>query len=205
MARRRFFFRLAGALSVSLLASYLASPWILPVLGSALVDNQAPQKADAILVLAGDSVGNRILKGAALVQQGYAPIVYVSGPSSFYGFTEDQLAIGFAVKHGQPVQWFAGLPNQAQSTLDEARMLLPILRSKGVKRLLLVTSNFHTARAARIFRRTALSAQPGAPMEIVIVAAGDASFTPQVWWNSRQGQKTFFFEASKTFADYVGL
>ena len=196
------FVQVAAPVLGILLVFYFVSPLILAALGAALVTNQPPKKADAVLVLAGDSVGNRILKSAELVQQGFAPVIYVSGPDAYYGYSEDQMAIGFAVKRGYPAQWFVGVPHHADSTLDEARIMLPILRAKGVRRILLVTSNFHTARAARIFQRIA---QGEAAMEIVTVAAKDASFAPEGWWNNRRGQKVFFFEASKTFADYVGL
>jgi hypothetical protein len=37
------------------------------------------------------------------------------------------------------------------------------------------------------------------------VAANDPNFPPYAWWTTRQGQKTFFFEVSKTIADFVGL
>ena len=191
--------RAIALLAALLLTLFFLSPWLLQTLGNALVFNQPPQKADAVLVLAGDSIGNRILKGARLVRQGYAPLVYASGPSGNYGFTEDQLAIRFATERGFPSEYFVGLPNKAESTLDEARILLPILKAKGVRRLLLVTSNFHTARAARIFRRT------GPEFEITVIAAQDNSFTPDAWWHTRQGQKIVFFEATKTLADFIGL
>lgn len=202
MPRRQRFVRVAAPTFGILLIAYFVAPWILAALGAALVSDQPPQKADAVLVLAGDSVGNRILKSAELVQQGFAPAIYVSGPDAYYGYSEDQMAIGFAVKRGHPANWFVGIPHHADSTLEEARILLPILRSKGIRRILLVTSNFHTARAARIFRRIA---QGGPGMEIVTVAAKDASFAPGGWWNNRRGQKVFFYEASKTVADYAGL
>jgi len=190
---------LGGTLVAFLLVLYLLSSWIFTSLGSALIESQPPRNADAALVLAGDSFGNRILKGGELAQQGFVPVVYVSGPSGAYGRTEDELAIRFATERGQQAQWFSGLPNHATSTLDEANMLLPQLRAKGVNRLLLVTSNFHTARAARIFRRT------DPKMQITVVAANDPNFPPYAWWTTRQGQKTFFFEVSKTIADFVGL
>lgn len=196
---RRFRFISLFLFLAFLAAFYLLSPQILLALGTALVTDQPPQKSDAILVLAGDSVGQRILKGADLAQQGFAPLVYVSGPGGFYGRSEDQLAIAFATESGHPPDRFVGLPNRAESTSDEARLLLPILRSRGVKRLLLVTSNYHTARASRTFRRT------DPQMQIITVAANDRMFPPQSWWRNRQGQKTLFFEVSKTLADYVGL
>ena len=203
MLPRQLVIRAAAAAAGALLVAYFVAPWIFARLGEALVNNQPPQKADAIIVLAGDAVGNRILKGVELVRQSFAPVIYVSGPEGYYGHSEDQLAIEFAVSRGHPPQWFVGVPNHAESTLDEARIMLPILRAKGVRRVLLVTSNFHTARAARIFRRVAQGDAPA--IEIVSVAAQDASFAPQGWWNNRRGQKVFFYEASKTFADYAGL
>lgn len=190
-------FGLPAALLLILL--FLASPWLLASLGSLLVNQQPPQAADGVLVLAGDAFGNRILKGAELVRQGFAPVVYASGPGNNYGHTEDELAIRFATRNGFPATYFVGLPNHADSTADEARLLLPQLRARGVRRLLLVTSNYHTARAGRTFRRT----DPG--MQITVVAAQDRYFHPSRWWHTRQGQKVFFFESAKTLADFVGL
>lgn len=199
MTRHSRLFRFSLALFVCLAALTLFSTSILQALGSTLVADHPPQKADAILVLAGDSFGQRILRGAELAQQGFGPLVYVSGPGGFYGRTEDQLAIAFAIDKGHPPERFVGLPNRAESTSDEARLLLPLLRSRGVKRLLLVTSTYHTARAGRTFRRT------DPQMEIITVAASDRMFPLPFWWRTRQGQKTLFFEVSKTFADFLGL
>jgi uncharacterized SAM-binding protein YcdF (DUF218 family) len=196
---KRRLFLWGGILSATLLLLYVFSPLILNALGNALVTNEDPQRADGVLVLAGDAYGHRVLKGAELVRSGLAPVVYVSGPGDFYGRTEDQLAIAFATERGQPADLFVGLPNRADSTASEAAILLPVLRARGVRRLIVVTSNYHTARAARIFRRT------DPQMAITVVASTDANFNPQTWWKSRQGQKHFFYEATKTVADYIGL
>jgi uncharacterized SAM-binding protein YcdF (DUF218 family) len=181
-----------------------AIPWILPAAGNFLVANEGPaQKADAVLVLAGDSFGRRIMKGAELVREGWAPVAYISGPDELYGLTEDQLAIQYAVKQGAKAEWFAGLPNQANSTEDEAQQLLPRLRGKGVRKLLLVTSDYHTRRALRIFRRMAETHAPG--MQIHPVAARDALFDPNQWWKTRPGQKVFLLEWTKTLTEPFGI
>ena len=197
---RRFLLLFAGlAIVVGLF-----SPWLMPWAGGFLVANEGPPtKADAALVLAGDAFGRRILRGADLVREGFVPVVYVSGPDELYGFSEDELAIRFAVKKGAPAEWFVGLPNQANSTEDEAKKLLPELRRRGVKKLLLVTSNFHTRRATRIFRKYAHALTP----EIVIhpVAARDALYDPDHWWQSRPAQKTFLLEWTKTLTEPFGI
>ena len=113
---RKFLLGLAAAA----LILYLAREPLLGALGSYLVKAQDPQKADMVLVLAGDGAGNRILKAAQLVRDGYAPKVLVSGPGGMYGQHECDLEIPFAVKAGYPDSYFIHFENNAHSTRDEA-------------------------------------------------------------------------------------
>ena len=106
-------------------------------------------------MLAGDISGNRILKAAELVREGYASKLLVSGPSGFYGYHECDLAIPFAVKAGYPESIFVHLESDARSTREEALPAVAELRRLGAHRVLLVTSDFQTRRAGRIFRATA--------------------------------------------------
>jgi uncharacterized SAM-binding protein YcdF (DUF218 family) len=189
---------------VAVIALYLLAPVLLPQAGNFLVAKEGPpRQADAALVLAGDAFGRRILRGGDMVREGFVPVVYVSGPDELYGFSEDDLAIRFAVNKGLPREWFVGLPNQANSTEDEAKSLLPELARRGVKRLLLVTSNYHTRRSTRIFRKYAKQIAPG--MTIHPVAAQDALFQPDNWWQHRPAQKTFLLEWTKTITEPFGI
>lgn len=162
--------------------------------GHALVRNDGPEKADAIVVLAGGSGGDRVLKGGELVRQGYAPIALVSGPLGNYGLNECQLAIPFAVRNGYPESYFACVPNQATSTRDEAQALVAELKRRGVARFLLVTSEFHTARAARTW---AIEARD---IPFRMVASRTPAFDMESWWTTREGIKNVYIEWSKTFA-----
>ena len=191
------------ALAILLAAGVLARSLWLPALGYALVHDDGPAKADLVVVLGGDYYGRRILKGAELVRQGYAPAALVSGPAGFYGAYECDLAIPFAVRHGYPPEYFIPFPNQALSTREEASLALPELRRRNVRSFLLVTSDYHTARAARLFR-AALRAAGGGPA-MRVVAAPDEFFRPDSWWRSRQAQKTVFAEWCKTIASAFGI
>jgi uncharacterized SAM-binding protein YcdF (DUF218 family) len=168
-------------------------------LGRMLVRDDGPAAADIAVVLAGDFSGNRILRAAELVKQGYVPRVLVSGPDTLYGHYECDVAIPFAIDHGYPQAWFVRAPNKALSTREEAAAILADLRRLGVHRFLLVTSNFHSARAARIFRAA------GSDFDVRTVAAPDKYFRPEDWWRNREGQKLFFMEWSKTFAGLLGM
>ena len=172
---------------------------ILGALGAYLVRTDPPQKADAVLVLAGDGWGHRILTAAQLVRDGYAPKVLVSGPDGAYGLHETDLAIPFAVKHGYPESYFVAAIHSGRSTRAEALALMPEIHREGIRRMLLVTSNFHTRRAGRIFREVAPD------LTITVVGAPDQNYTPDGWWHNREAQKTFLAEWEKTIATWLGI
>jgi uncharacterized SAM-binding protein YcdF (DUF218 family) len=171
----------------------------LRALGEALVSAEGPKPADAVLVLAGDYLGDRILKGAELVRSGFAPRAVISGPAGYYGHYECDLAIPFAVARGYPAEYFVRAPNRAHSTVEEAEAVLPLLRKMGVRSYLLVTSNFHTRRAGRVFRAR------GPDLEVRVVAAPHRDFAPDTWWFTREGCKYFLIEWQKTLATAAGL
>lgn len=172
----------------------------LSALGRYLIDSVPPARADAILVLGGDFKGHRILSAAELVRRGYAPRVIVSGPAGFYGGHECDYAIQYAVQEGYPESYFVPAPNSATSTEQEARDMLPELRRLGVRRLDIVTDNFHTRRAGRVYRLQAPD------LEIHAVAAtDDNSFQPDNWWRHREARKTFLMEWTKTIANWLGI
>lgn len=188
--------------AVAALLSVSRNLW-LPLAGRTLVRDDGPAKADIAIVLAGDFYGHRILKAGELVRDGYVPAILVSGPDGMYGVHECDLAIAYAVRKGYPAEWFIPVPNSALSTRDEAGLFLPELRRRNVRSFILVTSDYHTARAARTFRK-AFDAMGGGPA-MRVVAVPDEHFRADSWWRTRQSQKIVFMEWSKTLATAVGL
>ncbi len=195
MLRSRLFWGVLCAFSAIL----LLSPFWLRYPGSVLENSAPPRPADAAFVLAGDGYGDRMRTGAELVRRGLVPKVYVSGPEGFYGLHEDDLAIAWAVKQGYPASWFIPLPTKATSTRQEVAMALPRLRRDGVRSLLVVTSDYHTGRAGRVWREVAPD------LNITMVSAPDTLFELRNWWRTREGQKAVFFEWTKVIADRMGL
>lgn len=198
----RFLLLFAAILLIAAIAAVSRQRW-LRAIGGALIHDDGPVKADIAVVLAGDYWGNRIVKGGQLVRLGYVPAALVSGPSGFYGHYECEPAIAYAVRQGFPDAWFIPFPNNARSTQEEASSILPELHRRNAHSMLLVTSDYHTSRALRIFRRT--ERKIGGGMEIRAVAAPDEEFHPDSWWQSRQGQKVAFMEWTKTLAEGLGL
>jgi uncharacterized SAM-binding protein YcdF (DUF218 family) len=202
---RAGFFRLkwlAACVVVAAVAILSRALW-LPVLGYALVHDDGPAKADMAVVLAGDFWGHRIEKAAELIREGYVPAALISGPPGFYGLHESDYAIAYAVREGFPAQWFMALPHSALSTREEAPVVLAELRRRNVRSFLLVTSDYHSARARRIFLAAERAMGGGPAMRTV--AAPDEFFRPDSWWRNREAQKTLFFEWTKTLATAVGM
>jgi uncharacterized SAM-binding protein YcdF (DUF218 family) len=204
VARPGFFrLKLLAACLLLAAAAILGRSLWLPLLGYGLVHDDGPAHADIAVVLAGDVVGHRIQKAAELIREGYVPAALISGPPGFYGLHECDFEIAYAVRLGFPAQWFIALPHSALSTREEARVVLAELRRRNVRSFLLVTSDYHSARARRIFLAAERAMGGGPAMRTVAVP--DEFFRPDSWWRNREGRKTAFFEWSKTFASALGI
>jgi uncharacterized SAM-binding protein YcdF (DUF218 family) len=200
VARRpSLFLKIVVCIAVALALAAVTHVWWLAALGGLLVHDQGPARADIAIVLAGDYSGNRIVRAAELVKQGYVPNILVSGPRLIYGLYECDLAIPFAIQRGYPETWFIRSPNETRSTREEAAALLTDLRRRGVHRILVVTSDFHTARAARVYRAAAPD------LDVRLVAAPDEFFRADSWWHNREGRKIFLVEWLKTGANALGM
>jgi uncharacterized SAM-binding protein YcdF (DUF218 family) len=194
---RRFRWLLAfGAAAVLIVVTY---PIWLAALGGYLVHSDAAVPAEMIVVLAGDFTGSRIFTAGGLVRQGFAGKALISGPAGVYGIYESDLAIALAVRNGYPAAYFVPFPNNSKSTASESEAVISELRRLHVHKIDLVTSNFHTRRAARTFRALAPD------IEVHVVAAPDQYFTPGGWWKEREGRKTFFMEWAKTVGAWLGM
>lgn len=170
---------------------------ILTGLGHYLVQNEPPEKVDAVVALAGDDYGYRVLTAGRLVREGWAPYALISGtPYLLSNQAED--CIEFAVAHGFPRSYFRPFERDSVATRDESTAIGRKLKAEGVHKILLVTSNYHTRRAGRIMKQVAPF------LEIRTVAAPDRYYSPDSWWKTRGGQRTFALEWSKTISAWVG-
>jgi uncharacterized SAM-binding protein YcdF (DUF218 family) len=174
---------------------------ILTALGESLVVSEPLEHADLIYVLAGDFWGSRVLLGAKLGSQGWAPKVILAGgrytgagDMNSYG---SDLATDFAVQHGYPRHLFLPLRINARSTIEEAQAVGPIFHRMGAQRIILVTSNFHSRRTAEVFRLYL--------PEFDFLAEGsvDPAFHPQVWWTKPDDRHLLLSEYQKMIGTFL--
>jgi uncharacterized SAM-binding protein YcdF (DUF218 family) len=160
---------------------------VLSALGQFLSVSESPEKADLIYVLAGDFLGSRVLVGAELGARGYAKKVLLGG-GPYQNSYQSDLAIPFAMQHGYPPHLFVPVRLLARSTIEEAIELGPMFRTRGAKRIILVTSNYHARRASLVFRLFLPD------LCFSTVSAPDKSFDPKCWWQNQQNRKILFTE-----------
>ena len=120
-----------------------------------------------------------------------------------YNINEADAAIDWAVSKGYPRDWFIPLRHNALSTRTEATVIFDELKRRNAHSFLLVTSNYHTGRARRIFLSVE-RARGGGP-EFRTVAAPDHFFRPADWWRSRESEKVVFMEWTKTLTGVFGI
>jgi uncharacterized SAM-binding protein YcdF (DUF218 family) len=204
VARRHFPFLLKFALAMAVIAAaaFFARDIWLPVAGYALIHSDAPAKADIAVVLAGDPQGHRIEKAAELAKAGYVSQVLVSGPPGVYGHNESDLAVQFIEHEGYPAQSFIPFPDPSHSTKEESAYVLRELQRRNVHNFLLVTSDYHSGRARRIFLAT--EREMGYAPQFETVTAPDGFFHADSWWRNREAQKIVFMEWWKTLAAAFG-
>jgi uncharacterized SAM-binding protein YcdF (DUF218 family) len=93
------------------------------------------------------------------------------------------------IERGVPKEKVVGFPNDADGTIEAANAIVQFAGEHGWKRLIVVTSNYHTRRARYIFRKVA-----PAGMEISVASAPDGDFDPERWWENPKSTKAFLGE-----------
>lgn len=192
-AKRCLLFLSAICIALALttaIALYSAARW--------LNHADTPQKADAIIVLSGDFT--RIFEAAQLYRDGYAPRIYLSAAvrdASLLLLDREGIAFPaiedisrrILLQKGVPAEAISWLAKDMVSTATEALAAKAIV-ARGERRLLVVTSPFHTRRTGIIFR----AALPDADVRIVATRFEDF---PQQWWKDQNAARNVVLEIAK--------
>jgi uncharacterized SAM-binding protein YcdF (DUF218 family) len=184
--------RLMALLVLSFFAGiiYLARQPLLRGAAAFWIVQDRIEPADVIIVIGDDDfTAGRAKEAAALFQARWAPQIVASGRMLRpYASIADLMARDLE-SQGVPTSAIVPFSHRADGTLEEAEELRVLIDQKGWRRILLVTSNYHTRRARYIFHKVL----PGT-IRLEVAGASDSAFEPGSWWESRQGRKTFFLE-----------
>jgi uncharacterized SAM-binding protein YcdF (DUF218 family) len=182
----------------------------LRLIGRALVVEDPVAKADAIVVVAGGTP-SREDAAAALFREGLAPDVVLSNPLTpdrvrqlitmgarrldYQG--ESRLVLE---QRGVPAQAIVALPQPVKTTEAELKVVGELARSRGWRRVILVTSPQHSRRVKLVWSRQA----PADIQSIVRIAQDDDSLDGD-WWRQRRAAEGVLHEYLGLAAIYLGI
>jgi len=196
----------AGSLLVAALGlAFVFRGRLLTAAAETLVVDDPLRPADVIFVLNGD-YNTRPFRAAELYRQGLAPRILIARsevqPAEKLGLApnETDIAVAVMIKLGVPAQAITVLPvpGGVTSTFDEAAQLRSYLQATKLRRVLLVTSAFHTRRARWVIEKELA----GVPLELEVCAVPYDGFDATNWWRSENGLITFNNEYIKLFYYY---
>ena len=156
-----------------------------------MVLNEQPQKADVIIVLAGDR-GSRLERGVSLWQDGYAHYLMVSGGNVYNSKTNIGLLMKeHAVELGVPDQVVFVEP-YADSTYQNAVFTRELMMKYNLQSAIVVSSNYHMYRVKFLYEREF----KGTGIHLRYCAASDQNFNPDRWWSNNKS-------AMITISEYI--
>lgn len=120
------------------------------VVASRLAERCTPGAADAIVALEGDAGQERIIHALRMFRQNWAPVLIVTGTSSLPdGWRHFDTATLFGLRDDQ----LRRIEVRRGGTYGEALALHDDPFGQRLRRVILVTSPTHSARAANVFRK----------------------------------------------------
>ncbi len=213
----------ALALIVLLLAS---NSWVANGLVRSLEWQQIPAgelpTADAIVVLGGatksafpprpgvdvSEEGDRVLYGAQLYREGKAPLVIASGGRIAWrggGPSESADMAEILKTLGVPTTAILQDPTSL-NTYQNAVNVRQIMKERGIRRVLLVTSAMHMPRSLRIFQRQGIEAIP-APTDFLVTQqeSEEPNSSPQATALSLLPDVDRLEKTTRVLKEYIGM
>jgi uncharacterized SAM-binding protein YcdF (DUF218 family) len=184
------------------LAAVVAGSLLLGAAGRFLVEEQAAERADAIVVLTG-SYPDRILEAVQLYRDGWAPRIILCREPENAGFRKlrtlgvrvpriFELNRTVAEQLGVPPDAIEVVDRPAGSTYSEAEVVLEYMLQHGYHSLLLVTSKYHSHRAGLIYRHLS-----DGRVRVTVRPAREDDFQPEGWWHDRASTRRVVIEYQK--------
>ena len=181
-------------------AAYVLRAPLLTGMANAIIVDEPLAPADVIVVLGGDT-HLRLAHAAKLFHQGIAPrVVIMAAPlhsASVPGTNSDPAYpfVQIARERGIPDSAITVLrfPAGYANTQGEGQLLREYLEHNPARRVIVVTSAYHTRRARWTLRRELR----GVPVEIRMSASPDPGFDASNWWQTEEGFVAYITEMLK--------
>src|SRR5579863_4113125 len=169
---------------------YVVRAPLLRVAGNFWITPQPPAACDVIVILSDDDfTADRASRAAELYHAGWAPKIVASGRWLRPYASIAELMQKDLEARGVPDKAIIPYPHNAVDTLIELTEIRGFVRQHGWKRVMIVTSNFHTRRTRYLCRHIF-----PADIKVLVESAPDVNYDPDSWWRTRSGLKIFLHE-----------
>jgi uncharacterized SAM-binding protein YcdF (DUF218 family) len=196
---------------ISVLGLMLLLMYVFVVAGNWLVVKNELIKADAIVVLMG-SPGDRILEAKDIYSNSYSSKIFFiedNDPGRKELKAKGIILPNDAIKNkatalqlGIPDSVITIVPGNANSTYDEAKVLLTYLnKNQEIESIIIISSNYHMRRAGIIFNNEL--AKCNHKVEIILAPSKYTEFNANHWYSDRQSRKIVVFEYIKILNYYL--
>ena len=156
-------------------------------------------KSDAIVAISGDT-GARAETAIGLWKQGYAPLLIFSGGSSDpESVASAELMKRTAMAAGVPANAIV-VEGTSATTEENAERVAELMKGRGLRSAILVTSPYHQRRAAILFEREFGPAS----LSFRNHPADDPDWDASLWWTSEPSRSRTFVELAKLGALVAG-
>ena len=191
--RRRAWLTLGLALATAAVVVAARRPLLVAFAYAFRVEDPAP--SDAMVVLLGGTP-ERPTKAIELYKQGLAPVVLVCRQQHDPAVPIDvaDTIKDYMVSEGVPAGAVVILPGEIGSTRQEALLVRDYIDRHPARRIMVVTTAYHTARARWIFRRVL----EGSGVDVRTAAAIAPTFNETDWYRSEAGLVMYCNELIKT-------
>ena len=150
-------------------------------------------KADAIVVVSGGDTNQRVDEGVALWKAGWAPKLTFAGAAADAGVSNAAVMRQRAVLQGVPSSAIL-IEERSRTTKENAQMLLPIFEAQNLKKLILVSTPYHTRRVKVTFGK-----ELGKEYHLIAHPAKDTRWAKSSWWEEPATVRLTWDELRKTF------
>ena len=171
---------------------FFGHTFILDQAGKLIYKKDDLKPVDAIVVLSGEE-NERVEYAAYLFREGWAKKdrIIMSGGPAVWKYSWASLMKEHAEYLGIPGKNIL-LEDKSRTTEENARFTKEILRKNGYKSIILVTSSYHSGRAAIIFQKVL-----GKEIKVLSAPVEDSWFRFSDWWKRRRDRAAVFNEYSK--------
>lgn len=196
--------------AAALLLLLVISFFLLRGLGSWLVVQDPLEKSDAIVVLGG-TMYERQMEAVDLFKEGWAPRIDVLREIADWGEAEliargipytriVDMQVETMRKLGVPADRIHVL-DPANSTAEEAQIVLRLATEAKLTRLIVVTSKQHTRRSRLVMNRRLRPAG----IHVIVRASRYDRTDANRWWRSRSTLRFTLFETQRLFGYWIGV